>query len=81
VSLRFAEPLAGERAAVRLGEIAPDLLVKVDRDSITLSRWSWGEQDVLLLADVLKRWAVALHADHSIAEVTVRWKSGARYSM
>ncbi len=85
VALRFGEPLDGEdgrRAAVRLGALAPDLGVHVDRDEITVSRWSWGDQDVLLLAEVLTRWAVALHAEHPIAEVAVRWKSsGPGYSM
>ncbi|MGE5183034.1 MAG: hypothetical protein ACM31C_13275 [Acidobacteriota bacterium] len=85
VTLRLNLPLDGpdaERAARDLMAVAPDLQVRIERDALTLSAWTWGEQDVLLLAHVLSTWAVELHRSHPIATVTVAWRSsGPSYSM
>ncbi len=71
-----------EHAARDLMAVAPDLHVKIDRDVLVLSAWTWGEQDVLLLAHVLSTWAVELHRAHPIASVTVAWRSsGPSYTM
>jgi hypothetical protein len=76
VELRFAQRLDGivaEAACREAMQIAPGISAMVNRETIVLSAWPWGKQDLYLLATLLSTWGRRLHDQHGIAEVCVTW--------
>jgi hypothetical protein len=77
--LRFAAPLDGvvaERIASDVMARVPGLAVVTAADAITLERWQWRGDDLLLLAALLETWGREVHVAHPVAEVFVAWSAG-----
>jgi hypothetical protein len=84
VTVRLADRLdrpALARAARDAQARAPRLAVIADDDTIEITGWYWGDDDLLLLVDLLCTWAHALHVDHAIAIVRVTWAPGGPVSI
>jgi hypothetical protein len=76
VTVRFVnrlDRLVLERIACDAQLRAPELALATDGDTMTISAWPWGADDLLLLLDLLRTWAHPLHAEHPIAAVRVTW--------
>ncbi len=77
VQLRFAHPLDGiaaETACREAMQIAPGMSAMAShKETIVLSAWPWGKQDLYLLATLLSTWGRRLHDQHGIAGVSVTW--------
>jgi hypothetical protein len=65
-----------ERVARDAEARAPGLVLLTAGDTIVLTSWPWGGDDLLLLEDLLSTWASALHGEHAIAAVMVTWAPG-----
>lgn len=79
VTVRLASVLdrpALERVARDAEARAPGLALRTDGDTIVITSWPWGDDDLLLLEALLSTWARALHAEHAIAAVMVTWAPG-----
>lgn len=67
--------LAGpERERVGLA-VGDGLCAKFAGDRVTVTAWSWGADDLELLAQLLATWGREVHAKHSIVDVRVEWAS------
>lgn len=77
VQLQFAQPLDGiaaEAACREAMQIAPGMSAMASGgETIVLSAWPWGKQDLYLLATLLSTWGRRLHDQHGIAGVSVTW--------
>ena len=79
VTVRFAkqvDPAVLERAARDAQARAPGLTVTIAGDMMEMTGWPWRGDDLHLLGDLLSTWGCALHAEHAIAGVSVRWDLG-----
>lgn len=65
-----------ERVARDAEARASGLALRTDGDTIVITSWPWGGNDLLLLEDLLSTWARALPAEHGIAAVMVTWAPG-----
>jgi hypothetical protein len=70
------DSIALERAARDAHARAPGLAVAVDGMTLMMTEWPWRGDDMHLLVQLLSTWGSALHAEHPIARVCVRWQPG-----
>lgn len=65
-----------DRACLDVPRAAPGVHAALSDESIVLTRWSWHDDDLILLAHLLSTWGAALHARFGIVSITVAWWNG-----